>query len=47
MLSVCLNSPVLSTILWGTDLRMLYNDAYVPSMVDRHPAALGRPVADV
>ncbi|WP_267427223.1 PAS domain-containing sensor histidine kinase [Methylobacterium sp. GC_Met_2] len=47
MLSVCLNSPMLGTILWGPDLRMLYNDAYIPSMADRHPAALGRPVAEV
>ena len=47
MLSTCLNSPMLGTILWGPDLRMLYNDAYIPSMAERHPAALGRPVADV
>lgn len=47
MLSVCLNSPVLGTVLWGPELRMLYNDAYIPSMADRHPAALGRPVAEV
>ena len=47
MVSVCLNTPILSTILWGADLRMLYNDAYVPSLADHHPAALGRPVAEV
>ena len=47
MLSACLNSPLLGTILWGPELRMLYNDAYIPSLADRHPAALGRPVADV
>ena len=47
VLSACLNSPMLGTILWGPELRMLYNDAYVPSMADRHPAALGRPVAEV
>src|SRR3978361_2223448 len=47
MVSVCLNSPILGTVLWGPDLRMLYNDAYIPSMADRHPAALGRPVAEV
>ena len=46
-LSACLNSPMLGTILWGPDLLMLYNDAYIPSMADRHPAALGRPVAEV
>lgn len=34
-------------MLWGPDLLMLYNDAYIPSLADRHPRALGRPVADV
>ncbi len=46
-LSVVLNSPVMGTILWGPDLLMLYNDAYLPSMADRHPHALGRPVLEV
>ena len=47
VVSVCLNSPLLGTVLWGPELRMLYNDAYVLSMADRHPGALGRPVAEV
>ncbi|WP_090315967.1 PAS domain-containing sensor histidine kinase [Duganella sp. CF517] len=47
VVSACLNSPILGTILWGPDMCMLYNDAYVPSLADRHPAALGKPVADV
>ena len=46
-ISTCLNSPILGTVLWGPDLVMLYNDAYIPSMADRHPAALGQPVAEV
>lgn len=45
--SACLNSPMLGTILWGPELRMLYNDAYIASMADRHPRALGMPVSDV
>ncbi|SDS54263.1 PAS/PAC sensor hybrid histidine kinase [Halopseudomonas xinjiangensis] len=45
--SICLNSPVLGTVLWGPDLCMLYNDTYIPSMAERHPDALGRPVAEV
>ncbi len=45
--SICLNSPVLGTVLWGPDLIMLYNDAYIPAMPERHPQAIGRPVADV
>lgn len=47
MVGACLNSPLLGTILWGPSLLMLYNDGYIPSMADRHPAALGRPVAEV
>ena len=47
MLSACLNSPMLGAVLWGPDLLMFYNDAYVPSLGDRHPRALGRPVAEV
>jgi PAS domain S-box-containing protein len=47
MVSACLNSPVLGTVLWGPELRMLYNDGYIPSMGERHPDALGRPVAEV
>ncbi len=47
MVATCLNSPLLGTVLWGPDLLMLYNDAYIPSMGERHPAALGRPVREV
>lgn len=47
MVGACLNSPLLGTVLWGSELRMLYNDAYIESMADRHPGALGRPVAEV
>ncbi len=47
VVSAVLNSPMLGTVLWGPDLRILYNDAYIPSMADRHPSALGRPVAEV
>ncbi|WP_333574012.1 PAS domain-containing protein [Sphingomonas sp.] len=47
VLSACLNSPLLGTVLWGPDLLFLYNDAYIPSLQDRHPAALGRPVSEV
>ena len=47
MVGACLNSPLLGAVLWGPELRMLYNDPYIPSLADRHPAALGCPVADV
>ena len=47
MVSACINLPTLTTVLWGADLIMLYNDAYIPSLADRHPHALGRPVSEV
>jgi PAS domain S-box-containing protein len=47
VVSVCLNSQSLGSVLWGPELLMLYNDAYIPPLADRHPRALGRPVAEV
>nr|WP_249403200.1 PAS domain-containing sensor histidine kinase [Sphingomonas sp. CFBP 8765] len=47
MVSVILNSALLGTVLWGPELRLLYNDAYAPALAGRHPMALGRPIADV
>ena len=32
---------------WGEDLRFFYNDAYVPTLGTKHPAALGRPFHEV
>jgi PAS domain S-box-containing protein len=34
-------------VAWGPELRFLYNDAYVPVLGDKHPAAFGAPFADV
>ena len=47
MISALLNSPMLGALLWGPNLIFLYNDAYIPSLADRHHTALGRPVAEV
>lgn len=38
--------PRPATLLWGDALLQLYNDAYVAVARDRHPALLGRPVAE-
>jgi PAS domain S-box-containing protein len=34
-------------IAWGADLRFLYNDAYIPILGDKHPAAFGAPFQQV
>lgn len=38
--------PTPATILWGPAYVQIYNDAYVPIAKDRHPALLGKPVAE-
>ncbi|HEX7819009.1 MAG TPA: type II toxin-antitoxin system ParD family antitoxin [Sphingobium sp.] len=39
------NSPVAKVLMWGPDHIMLYNDGYRAIAGDRHPMALGSPVA--
>lgn len=35
-----------TTVQWGTNLRLFYNDAYIPLIESRHPHALGRPILE-
>jgi PAS domain S-box-containing protein len=42
-----LDTPEPVCILWGPDAILFYNDAYVPLLFVRHPAALGRSFAEV
>src|SRR5215469_4736121 len=36
------------TVMWlGDQLRLIYNDAYIPMLGDKHPAAMGSACADV
>lgn len=45
-LSLCLSSRFPILIWWGPDMRVLYNDAYIPFLgTTKHPAALGQPGA--
>jgi PAS domain S-box-containing protein len=36
-----------ASVLWHNDLITLYNDAYLPLLDDRHPAALGKSCAEM
>src|SRR5262245_8556998 len=45
--STCLNSRFPILIWWGPEHVKLYNDAYRELLVEKHPAALGRPGRDV
>ena len=39
--STCLNSRFAILVWWGSELVMLYNDAYVPIIGTKHPEAMG------
>lgn len=46
-LSICLHSSFPTAIYWGSDLRLIYNDAWSFIPGERHPWALGTPAAEV
>lgn len=41
------DSAVPMLVMWGPDQRLVYNDAYVEVLADKHPMALGAPLAEV
>ncbi|MFB4278019.1 SpoIIE family protein phosphatase [Nonomuraea sp. MTCD27] len=43
---ICLSSRFPMIIFWGPELAQLYNDAYVPILGSKHPAALGQPAEE-
>jgi PAS domain S-box-containing protein len=45
--SICLNSRFPMFVWWGPHAINIYNDAYAPMLGKRHPAAFGRPAADI
>lgn len=47
MVQQCLNAGFPMTIGWGPDLLILYNDAHLPIMGAKHPAAMGQPALEV
>jgi signal transduction histidine kinase len=44
--SICLNSRFPMFVWWGPSRINIYNDAYVPMLGARHPAAFGRPAQE-
>lgn len=44
---LALNTRNPVTLLWGPQYVLVYNEAYVPMIGDKHPAALGAPAAEV
>jgi serine phosphatase RsbU (regulator of sigma subunit) len=41
------NTEYAATLLWGPEFVLVYNEAYVPILGDKHPWALGRPCQEV
>jgi two-component sensor histidine kinase len=46
-LSICLHSAFPTAIYWGSELRLLYNDAWAPIPGPRHPEALGAAAKEI
>ena len=44
LVSQILASPLPTKLVWGATLVQIYNDAYVPVLGHKHPAALGVPM---
>jgi hypothetical protein len=47
VVGMLLNSKFPMLIAWGRELAMLYNDAYIEILGDKHPSALGARLEDV
>ncbi|UAK23869.1 hybrid sensor histidine kinase/response regulator [Sphingomonas nostoxanthinifaciens] len=47
VIDLMLSSKFAMCLGWGPDLTLLYNDAYVPFLGAKHPAALGQPLQTV
>ncbi|OKH40494.1 hypothetical protein NIES2119_02440 [[Phormidium ambiguum] IAM M-71] len=45
--NILLNSPYPTFICWGYHSIKLYNDNYIPYLVEKHPQALGKPLPEV
>lgn len=46
-IQTCLNSRLPMALCLGDDLLLVYNDAYLPILAHKHPAAFGRPALKV
>ena len=47
VVNILLTSRYAMWMAWGSDLTMLYNDAYTPTLGFKHPQALGTPASNV
>ena len=47
IVDLMLDSALPMCLAWGPELRLLYNDAYIALLGNRHPAAFGAPMREV
>jgi PAS domain S-box-containing protein len=47
MVNLTLDSALPMCLLWGPDLRLIYNDAFLPVMGHQHPGCFGSPMREV
>lgn len=47
LVGIILGAKQAMCLMWGPDQIFLYNDGYADILVQKHPAALGRPIRDV
>jgi PAS domain S-box-containing protein len=45
--SICMNSRFPMFVWWSSELINIYNDAYIPVLGKRHPAAFGKPAKSI
>ena len=45
-ISLCLESPLPSAIVWGPQRSHIYNDQYIPYCIENHPQSMGRDVKE-
>ncbi|WP_433650057.1 PP2C family protein-serine/threonine phosphatase [Micromonospora zamorensis] len=45
--NLVVRSRAAATLLWGPQFVLLYNEAYVPILAEKHPTALGQPAQEV
>lgn len=45
--SLTMRTPQPACLFWGSDQNLIYNESYVAILGGKHPAALGRPAAEV
>lgn len=45
--NLCLTTTTPTAIYWGPELRLIYNDAWVPIAGEKHPWAIGKRASDV